>query len=151
MAPLPPLADLGFPAWLRAAHWINVFFIGLLLRSGIQILSSYPRLYWGKHSTPGHEWLKLTRKAIPTDRHWITLEQETNAPASRCLSARFWTVSIICTHSSRSADCTRSPSCSLNAAVSLASWSRNVRNAEDSLPPGKIDSKSHVCALPSVN
>ncbi len=81
MVPVPPLADLGFPAWLRAAHWINVFVIGLLLRSGIQILSSYPRLYWGKHSTPGHEWLKLTRKAIPTDRHWITLEQETNAPA----------------------------------------------------------------------
>lgn len=81
MVPLPPLADLGFPAWLRAAHWVNVFFIGLLLRSGIQILSSYPRLYWGNDSTPGREWIKFTHKAIPTNRHWITLEQETNAPA----------------------------------------------------------------------
>ena len=79
MAP-PPLADLGFPAWLRAAHWINVFFIGLLLRSGIQVLSSYPRLYWGYDAVPGREWIKFTRKKIPTDRHWITLDQETNAP-----------------------------------------------------------------------
>ncbi len=77
---LPTLADLGFPAWLRAAHWINVFLIGLLLRSGIQILSSYPRLYWGYDAVPGREWIKFTRKAIPTDRHWITLDQETNAP-----------------------------------------------------------------------
>jgi thiosulfate reductase cytochrome b subunit len=80
MAP-PTLADLGFPAWLRAAHWINVIFIGLLVRSGIQILSSYPRLYLGNHRVPGREWLKFTRKAIPQDRPWITLEQETNAPA----------------------------------------------------------------------
>lgn len=73
-------AGLGFPAWLRAAHWINVFFIGLLARSGIQILSSYPRLSWGDTSNPGHEWLRLTHKPIPRDRMWITLEQETKAP-----------------------------------------------------------------------
>lgn len=77
----PTLADLGFPLWLRTAHWINVLFIGLLMRSGIQILSSYPRLYWGNHSVPGREWLKLTHKNIPSDRHWITLEQETEAPS----------------------------------------------------------------------
>lgn len=71
---------LGFPWWLRATHWINVLFIGLLMRSGIQILSSFPRLYWGYQSVPGHEWLTLTRKTIPKDRLWITLEQETNAP-----------------------------------------------------------------------
>ncbi len=77
MAPHP---FLGFPAWLRVTHWINVFFIGLLVRSGIQILSSYPRLYLGYHSTPRTAWLKFTRKKLPTDRHWITLEEETNAP-----------------------------------------------------------------------
>ncbi len=77
---MPSPIALGFPAWLRAAHWINVFFIGLLLRSGIQILSSYPRLYWGYDSTPHRAWLKFTRQKLPTDRHWITLDQELDAP-----------------------------------------------------------------------
>jgi methionine sulfoxide reductase catalytic subunit len=72
-----PLASLGFPAWLRTAHWINVFFIGLLARSGIQILASYPRLFLHDDSTPGTEWLKLTRRREPRDRPWTSLEDET--------------------------------------------------------------------------
>jgi methionine sulfoxide reductase catalytic subunit len=74
------LADLGFPIWLRAAHWINLFFMGFLIRSGIQILGSYPRLYWNDHSKPGAKWANFTRKEIPKDRLWITLEQEVNVP-----------------------------------------------------------------------
>ena len=70
------VADLGFPAWLRAAHWINVFFIGLLARSGIQILASFPRLFWNDDCTPGREWLKFTRRKEPTDRLWTSLEDE---------------------------------------------------------------------------
>jgi sulfoxide reductase catalytic subunit YedY len=70
------VAALGFPAWLRVAHLINLFFIGFLVRSGIQILGAYPRLYWNENCTPGTEWLKLTRKRLPTDRVWTTLEQE---------------------------------------------------------------------------
>ncbi|HEU5348120.1 MAG TPA: molybdopterin-dependent oxidoreductase, partial [Ktedonobacterales bacterium] len=53
-----------------------VFFIGLLVRSGIQILASYPRLFWNDDSTPGREWLKFTRRKEPTDRLWISLEDE---------------------------------------------------------------------------
>jgi sulfoxide reductase catalytic subunit YedY len=70
------VASLGFPAWLRVAHLINLFIIGFLVRSGIQILGAYPRLYWNEHCKPGTEWLKFTRKPIPTDRVWTTLEQE---------------------------------------------------------------------------
>src|SRR5579859_6813935 len=70
------IASLGFPAWLRVAHLINLFFIGLLVRSGIQILGAYPRLYWNEDCMPGTEWLKFTRKPIPKDRVWTTLEQE---------------------------------------------------------------------------
>lgn len=70
------LADLGFPAWLRTAHWIDVLFIGLLARSGIQILASYPRLFLNDDCTPGHEWLKFTRRKEPTDRLWTSLEDE---------------------------------------------------------------------------
>lgn len=50
--------------------------MGFLIRSGIQILGSYPRLYWNVHCRPGTEWIKFTRKAIPGNRTWITLEQE---------------------------------------------------------------------------
>jgi sulfoxide reductase catalytic subunit YedY len=70
------VADLGFPVWLRVQHLINLIFMGLLIRSGIQILASYPRLYWNRSTRPGSEWLKFTRKPIPKDRLWITLEQE---------------------------------------------------------------------------
>lgn len=70
------LAALGFPAWLRAAHWINVFFIGFLVRSGIQILMAYPRLYLNDNCIPGSEWLTVGAKRIPRGRPWTTLEQE---------------------------------------------------------------------------
>lgn len=70
------LADLGFPLWLRTAHWINAFFIGLMVRSGIQILGSYPRLFWNDHSTPGTEWMRFTKRLIPRDRLWTSLEEE---------------------------------------------------------------------------
>jgi sulfoxide reductase catalytic subunit YedY len=71
---------MDFPLWLRATHWINVFFLGLLIRAGIQILAAYPRLYWRDHSTPGTEWLKFATRPIPTDRPWTTLEQERDVP-----------------------------------------------------------------------
>ena len=72
---------IDFPLWLRAAHWINVFFIGFLIRAGIQIFGAYPRLYWNDHCTPGTEWLKFPKRSIPTDRPWTALEQERDVSA----------------------------------------------------------------------
>jgi hypothetical protein len=48
--PSPPVAaeaatPHGFPAWLRITHYVNFFFIILLVRSGLQILMDHPRLY----------------------------------------------------------------------------------------------------------
>ncbi|MBV8232905.1 MAG: molybdopterin-dependent oxidoreductase [Planctomycetaceae bacterium] len=60
----------GFPAWLRITHYVNFFFIILLIRSGLQILVEHPRLYWNVHCTPNTEWLRLTPIAVPTDRVW---------------------------------------------------------------------------------
>jgi hypothetical protein len=40
------LTGLGFPLWLRLTHYTNALFIGLLIRSGIEILGAHPRLYW---------------------------------------------------------------------------------------------------------
>ncbi|MGN6366720.1 MAG: molybdopterin-dependent oxidoreductase [Phycisphaerae bacterium] len=59
----------GFAAWIRVCHYINLFFMILLIRSGLQILMDHPRLYWNVHCTPGTEWARFTPvKNIPRDR-----------------------------------------------------------------------------------
>jgi DMSO/TMAO reductase YedYZ molybdopterin-dependent catalytic subunit/thiosulfate reductase cytochrome b subunit len=65
-----------FPFWLRFSHFINIIFITLLIRSGIEILAALPKLYWNDHAKPGTEWIKFTKKKIPKDRPWISLEEE---------------------------------------------------------------------------
>src|SRR3954447_12094866 len=70
---------MDFPVWLRATHWLNVLFLGFLIRAGVQILAAYPRLYWKDGCMPGTEWLMFTRREIPADRPWTTLGQEVEA------------------------------------------------------------------------
>ena len=53
----------------------------MLIRSGIEILSSLPKLYWKDDATPGTEWIKFTKKKNPElsstkDKLWISLEEE---------------------------------------------------------------------------
>ncbi len=60
----------GFPAWLRITHYVNLFFMILLVRSGLQILADHPRLYWNVHCTPGTEWARFTPVEVPKDRVW---------------------------------------------------------------------------------
>lgn len=70
------LASLGFPLWLRISHYINLLFIGLLIRSGIQILGAHPRLYWNEASKPGTEWIKFTRQKVPKDKLYTSMDDE---------------------------------------------------------------------------
>ena len=65
-----------FPFWLRFAHFINVIFLTLLIRSGIEILAALPKLYWKDYALPGSEWIKFTKREVPKDRLWISLEEE---------------------------------------------------------------------------
>ena len=69
-----------FPFWIRFAHFINIIFITMLIRSGIEILSSLPKLYWKDHAQPGTEWIKFTKKKDPPttkdSKLWISLEEE---------------------------------------------------------------------------
>ena len=37
--------DGDFPLWLRAQHLLNFVLMGMLIRSGIEMLSSLPRLW----------------------------------------------------------------------------------------------------------
>jgi DMSO/TMAO reductase YedYZ molybdopterin-dependent catalytic subunit/thiosulfate reductase cytochrome b subunit len=58
----------GFPAWIGITHYVNLLFMVLLVRSGLQILMDHPRLYWNVHCTPGTEWVRFTPVQVPLDR-----------------------------------------------------------------------------------
>lgn len=62
---LASAASENFPVWLRATHLINLFFMGLLIRSGFEIISSHPRMYWRNDCGPGTEWIRFTKKKVP--------------------------------------------------------------------------------------
>lgn len=70
--------ELGFPLWLRINHFLNLFCIFLLMRSGVQILSDHPKLYWNDDTTPGSEWLKFGHKKMPKDRLWTSMDEAEN-------------------------------------------------------------------------
>jgi hypothetical protein len=40
------MTPLEYPLWLQATHFFNFFLLSLLVRSGLEILSAHPRLYW---------------------------------------------------------------------------------------------------------
>lgn len=69
------IASFGFPLWLRLTHYFNFLFLTVLIRSGIQILSDHPRLYWNKHCTPGSEWIKFSRNVIPQGKLWTSMDE----------------------------------------------------------------------------
>lgn len=71
----PNMNDLGFPIWLRITHWVNAVVMIFLIRSGIQILSDHPKLYWNDDTTPGTEWIKFGKKIMPKDRLWTSLDE----------------------------------------------------------------------------
>ncbi|HEU4684887.1 MAG TPA: molybdopterin-dependent oxidoreductase [Nitrospira sp.] len=67
--------ELGFPIWLRVNHFINLFCIFFLMRSGLQILADHPKLYWNDHCRPGSEWLKFGKKKMPINRLFTSLDE----------------------------------------------------------------------------
>lgn len=60
--------SLDFPLWLRALHFCNLLFVTLLIRSGLEILSAHPKLYWNDDCTPGTPWLNFGRSIPSTGR-----------------------------------------------------------------------------------
>jgi sulfoxide reductase catalytic subunit YedY len=73
-ASAPSGAPRGFPVWIRWTHFANLFFLFLLMRSGLSILMDHPRLYWNNGCTPGTEWLRFTPHEVPNDRVWTAKE-----------------------------------------------------------------------------
>jgi methionine sulfoxide reductase catalytic subunit len=69
---------LDFPLWLRATHFLNLLFLSLLVRSGLEILSAHPKLYWNDDCVPGSEWLSLSRKRRSADALWTARDEESS-------------------------------------------------------------------------
>jgi sulfoxide reductase catalytic subunit YedY len=102
---IPPSAvavTTGFPVWLRLLHFLNLFFMAFIIRAGVQILASHPRLYWKRDCTPGTEWFRF-QKAVPADRIWTAKDDSVALPAWLGIPgmrdsiglARWWHFSII--------------------------------------------------------
>ncbi len=66
----PETSPKGFPVWIILCHWVNFFFITILIRSGLSILMDHPRLYWNSGCALESEWIKFTPLKVPTDRLW---------------------------------------------------------------------------------
>ena len=60
----------GFPMWINISHWVNFFFLVLIIRSGLSILVDHPRLYWNDGCDPKTQWLRLTPIKIPENKNW---------------------------------------------------------------------------------
>lgn len=67
-----------FPWWVVVTHFLNIFFMLLLARSGLEVLSAFPKLYWHDDTPPGRQWLRLSKKTFGADsrRPWTTLDEE---------------------------------------------------------------------------
>jgi DMSO/TMAO reductase YedYZ molybdopterin-dependent catalytic subunit/thiosulfate reductase cytochrome b subunit len=67
-----------FPWWVIATHFLNIVFMLLLARSGIEVLSAFPKLYWNDGCPPGREWLRLSKKTFSAEprQPWSSLSEE---------------------------------------------------------------------------
>jgi len=74
----PPVAA-GIPAWARWQHFLNLFLLIFIIRSGVQILTDHPRLYWTRHSTPGRDWFRI-QKPVPADPLWTAKKDSISLP-----------------------------------------------------------------------
>ncbi len=79
IAQAAPSVDSGFPWWLRAQHFLNMFFMMFIIRAGIQILADHPRLYWKRDCTPGTDWFRFQRP-VPAGRVWTAKDDSVTLP-----------------------------------------------------------------------
>lgn len=67
-----------FPLWIVITHFLNLFLLLFLGRSGLEVLSAFPKFYLSDDCPPGKEWLRLTRKVVSADaaHPWSSLDEE---------------------------------------------------------------------------
>ena len=72
-------ASPGLPIWVGVQHFFNLFLMIFIIRSGVQILSDHPRLYWTRHSTPGKDWFRI-QKPVPAEPLWTAKQDSISLP-----------------------------------------------------------------------
>jgi sulfoxide reductase catalytic subunit YedY len=72
-------AGAALPIWAGVQHFFNLFLLIFIIRSGIQILTDHPRLYWTRHSTPGRDWFRI-QKPVPPDPLWTAKKDSISLP-----------------------------------------------------------------------
>ncbi len=67
-----------FPIWVIVTHFLNIFFLLLLARSGIEVLAAHPKLYWSDDCPPGRAWARFSKKVYTPDsrRLWTSHDEE---------------------------------------------------------------------------
>jgi len=98
---LPSGTPEGFPAWIGWQHFLNMFFMIFIIRSGVTIIADHPRLYWTRHATPGKDWFRV-QKPVPENPLYtakadsITLPNGVGLPGRRHSIglARWWHLGI---------------------------------------------------------
>ena len=68
-------AAATMPLWIVITHFINLFCIILLIRSGLQILNDHPMLYWTDHTRRDNYWIKFGKKKMPKDKIWTAHDE----------------------------------------------------------------------------
>lgn len=69
-----PAGPYGFPWWICLSHWVNFFFLVIIIRSGLSILADHPRLYWNNGCSPHSEWVRFTPVKVPDGTVWTAKE-----------------------------------------------------------------------------
>ncbi|MDG3013280.1 molybdopterin-dependent oxidoreductase [Corynebacteriales bacterium D3-21] len=77
----------GLPAWIGWQHFFNLFLMIFIIRSGLQILTDHPRLYWTRHCTPGSDWLRI-QQSVPDDPLWTAKQDSVSLPGQVGLPGR---------------------------------------------------------------
>jgi hypothetical protein len=75
----PPNGQQGIPAWVGWQHFFNLFLLTFIIRSGVQIMTDHPRLYWTRHSTPGRDWFRFQNR-VPDDPLWTAKQDSVSLP-----------------------------------------------------------------------
>jgi DMSO/TMAO reductase YedYZ molybdopterin-dependent catalytic subunit len=65
----------SMPLVIVITHFINLFAIILLIRSGLHILADHPLLYWTDHTRRDNYWLKFGKKDMPVDKMWTAHDE----------------------------------------------------------------------------
>ncbi|SDX90679.1 cytochrome b561 [Modestobacter sp. DSM 44400] len=66
------------PVFVIITHWLNVLFLLLMARSGMEVLSAFPKMYARDDCTPGREWARFSKKNFGADsrRMWSGENEE---------------------------------------------------------------------------